>query len=1037
MRLLQELASKQIRLTLEGETLRANGPLEQLTASLRDDLKRHKPELIAMLRQSSVASPSDEAAASRCAGEAQLPRSRASTGEAAAGVRSPGPQVGPGVSTCLRRRPDGQAFPTLPNQRRLLRLEALRAPGSLYNIPLAFSLAGALELPSFMAALADVQTRHEALRMTFPNRGSLESPSVSLFPIDSSVEFHPCEASNSSDAFKELRRQLCRPFNTSEGPLWRSILVTIGKREQLLGFAFHHTIFDGFSRRVFLTELAECYEARLRGQPPDYRRERPQFGDFAAWSLDDAQQRRHERDGHYWNSQFTRVVAPLKLPAEFRFAAGETDMAGVVSTRRAPQVELGQRLAACSRAWRTTPAAVLLAALAATLQRHTGQTDLLVCLPLANRDTRGTEEMIGFLNTAAPLLIQADPGQTCRQLVAAVNRQALAAASHSWIDLDQWTHSSFLSRAPLNRLLFSYQESLEGPLLLGGQIATALPVRKDAADFGMAFQCEMTASGLAVDLDCDSRLFTAGAADQFLERWQAVLTTVLDDPDTALRNLPTWGLSDAALREQLEQLPQVDEAAVQTDAASGEVDIWVVLNEHTPISLPELRQRMADWVPTWRLPRSVTPVDQLTRDESGQIDFGPLRALTANRQRNGSAANMPVRSPRTDLERQLVELWREVLWLDQAPSIDDSFQELGGHSLLAVRMIQQLELSLRRRLPTAAVRNLSTIACFAEALAEVGPIADDGREDDQSDENQSDDQEGRQEGHKDDNRVVAMATSREPLPDVLRGLNRYVGSWNGWRRTPESLIVGLNVGGERPPLFWCLQNQFELRQLARYLGPDQPVYGMRSGNEVMVKDQANIDRLGAFYADEIGRICPSGNLLVGGNCQAAWIAFRVAVELRHAGREIPLLFLHEKFVPQPYDGAIAMTFGRQSDRNPYLDTATPEEQYRQFYSGSLSIDLVRGSHGRFFKEPNVQDFVRVIALRRDICLSIRKTLGGDALPCPRSGMNGWQPPRPAAADSSTPISTWTGLAPSTTDTCPETGIGFWKTFTSLFTKSTR
>jgi hypothetical protein len=249
--------------------------------------------------------------------------------------------------------------------------------------------------------------------------------------------------------------------------------------------------------------------------------------------------------------------------------------------------------------------------------------------------------------------------------------------------------------------------------------------------------------------------------------------------------------------------------------------------------------------------------------------------------------------------------------------------------------------------------------------------------------------------------------------------------------------VGLHVDGARPPLFWCLQNQFELQQLARYLGPDQPVYGMRSGNYVMVKDQANIDRLAAYYADEIRQLRLAGPLLVGGNCQAALIAFGVAVELRRAGHEVPLLYLHEKFVPSPYDGPIAMTFGRQSDRNPYLTDPEPEREFSRFYTGPLTVDLVRGSHGRFFKEPNVQDFTRVIRTRRDECFLARLSKEGDFQTCPPSGTNGLPPLPPARAGSSTPTCTWTARERSTTATWPETGIAFWKTFTSLFTRNTR
>ena len=200
---------------------------------------------------------------------------------------------------------------------------------------------------------------------------------------------------------------------------------------------------------------------------------------------------------------------------------------------------------------------------------------------------------------------------------------------------------------------------------------------------------------------------------------------------------------------------------------------------------------------------------------------------------------------------------------------------------------------------------------------------------------------------------------------MLRRLRAYTSSWIGARATPESVVVGLNVGGTRTPLFWCLQRYQELTQLARYLGPDQPVYGMRSARKIMTtRTDGNLALLASHYADEILALRPNGPYIVGGNCGATRVAFPLAQELEARGGKVALLILHEKFIARPWAGRVALMFGRESDRNPYLRFADPAFGWRKYYTGPISVDIVSGAHAEFFVEPNVQ--VLTDAIRRRI-----------------------------------------------------------------------
>ena len=182
----------------------------------------------------------------------------------------------------------------------------------------------------------------------------------------------------------------------------------------------------------------------------------------------------------------------------------------------------------------------------------------------------------------------------------------------------------------------------------------------------------------------------------------------------------------------------------------------------------------------------------------------------------------------------------------------------------------------------------------------------------------------------------------------------YTTAWQGKRVRQNSLIIGMNTTGTKQPLFWCLQGYRELSQLSKYLGKDQPTYGMRSGHLFMEYTPENIQALATHYVLEILAIQPDSPYLLGGNCQSALIIFEIAQQLISKGKTITLLFQMEQFVTQLYPGRVALIFGRESLFNPYKKFRSPELGYRKFYTGKFSVNIISGGHGQFFNEPNIQ-----------------------------------------------------------------------------------
>ena len=210
---------------------------------------------------------------------------------------------------------------------------------------------------------------------------------------------------------------------------------------------------------------------------------------------------------------------------------------------------------------------------------------------------------------------------------------------------------------------------------------------------------------------------------------------------------------------------------------------------------------------------------------------------------------------------------------------------------------------------------------------------------------------------------------------LLARQRQLTSSWEGYRPHPKSLLVGRNLPAKLqpprmffepcspPPLFWCMQGFKELENLADRLGPDWPLWGMRSAH-LLSKDPIDLRALARDYAAEIVALQPRRPLVLGGNCQGARIIWEIAQELRRSGYDIALLFLMEVNILQHYPGRVALLYGRDSHLNPLRRSPQIERKWQRFYHHH-TVDEIACVHGQFFDRPNIEDLTA--KLRKRIC----------------------------------------------------------------------
>ncbi|MER5733128.1 amino acid adenylation domain-containing protein [Streptomyces sp. NPDC002138] len=456
-----------------------------------------------------------------------------------------------GTADPIARRPEGARLPLSFAQQRLWFVEQFAGPSPLYSIACTVRLSGRLDAAALEGALGRVVARHEALRTTFrvedgrPEQVVHAPAGVALALTDLS----PLTEDARRTALDELTEQESRrPFDLGAGPLLRAGLVKTADEEHLLLLTVHHIVADGWSLDILVRELAHHYGADARELP-----ELPvQYADFALWQ--------HERvsgdvlDGQlaHWRERLAGAPSTVDLPTD-RPRTARQSFAGASFPWRLDG-DLATRLTALARAHDATLYMALLAGFTAVAHRWSGQEDLVVGSPVANRNHPQTEGLIGFFVNMLPLRADLSGNPTFRELMGRVRESALAAYAHQDVPFERIVEETRPDRdaggrTPFANLLLVLQNTPETRIELPGLRMDVAAVDTGTAKFDLHLQVTETPQGLTGLADYSTELYDERTVRRFIDQWLRLLTAAVADPDTRLDALPL--LSGAERRAEL------------------------------------------------------------------------------------------------------------------------------------------------------------------------------------------------------------------------------------------------------------------------------------------------------------------------------------------------------------------------------------------------------------------------------------------------------------------------------------------------------
>ncbi|WP_370683376.1 amino acid adenylation domain-containing protein [Pseudomonas syringae pv. atrofaciens] len=508
--LLELFGRHAVVLEVDGDKLRCKAPRGFLNDEMLQALKQHKAELIALL------SGTDPAA--------------------------------------IPRRAAGQtAVPLSFSQRQLWFLDQMEPGNAFYNVPTAVLLKGALDVPVLERALNELIMRHEILRTTFASVDGeprqLVHPAMPLvMPGVDLRDLSP--TARDAHVSMAVEQEAKAPFDLASGPLLRASLLRLADEEYLWLYSVHHIIADGWSMGVILQEVTTVYGDFLRGQASSLAPLAVQYADYACWQQQRLSDEALAGQLDFWKRTLADAPPLLDMPAD-RPRPTVQRYVGATFSSTVDGTTL-RALNALARQTQGTLFNVLIGALSVLLWRHSGQRDLCIGTPFANRSRPEIEPLIGhFVNTQV-IRQRLDPQQTFAELLREVRATLLDVHAHQDVPFDRVVEAVNPQRdtaySPLFQVMMVLQNTPGNAAQMQGLSMTPYGTGSATAKFDLAFEWVERDGVLSLLVEYNTDLFDQTSIERLSGHYRQLLEQVALNPKQPVGALTL--ISDAE-REQI------------------------------------------------------------------------------------------------------------------------------------------------------------------------------------------------------------------------------------------------------------------------------------------------------------------------------------------------------------------------------------------------------------------------------------------------------------------------------------------------------
>ncbi|RTQ82745.1 non-ribosomal peptide synthetase, partial [Stenotrophomonas maltophilia] len=446
----------------------------------------------------------------------------------------------------IERADRSAPLPLSWSQQRLWFLNQLDpAAGAAYHLASAARLSGTLDRDALQAALDRIVFRHESLRSRFVTLGDtpvqvIDAPETGFTLIDHDLSCDDITGREERVA-DMAAAEASAHFDLSNGPLVRGRLLRLAENEHVLLVTQHHIVSDGWSMGVFIHELQAQYAAAVVGNDDPLSPLPLQYADYATWQRGWL---KHDALAHqvdFWRNHLANAPALIGLPTDRPRPAVQSFRGETVAVHI--PAALTSALKQLSKRHGTTLFMTLLTGWATLLSRWSGQSDLVIGTPVANRSRPELEPMIGFFVNTLAMRIRLDGKLSVAALLAHVRATALGVYSHQDVPFDQVVEAvrpaRSLSHGPLFQVMLSLNNTFGGePRALGGLVLEPLQIAQGTTHFDLSLALAERAGEICGVAQFASDLFDADSVKRHVAAFSTVLSAMVADDSQPIIELP-------------------------------------------------------------------------------------------------------------------------------------------------------------------------------------------------------------------------------------------------------------------------------------------------------------------------------------------------------------------------------------------------------------------------------------------------------------------------------------------------------------------
>jgi amino acid adenylation domain-containing protein len=440
------------------------------------------------------------------------------------------------------------------SQQRLWFLDQYEPGKPFYNVPLGLRFSGPLNVTALEQSLDEIIRRHELLRTVFSVVDG-EPVQIIMPPVSGSLSLVDLRDRSESEREGEARRlassEARRAFDLEQGPLLRATLIRLNEDDHLLVLVLHHIVSDGWSMGVLHRELSSLYRAFSQSQPSPLGPLPIQYADYAVWQREWFTGPELERQLSYWKQQLKGAPDVLCLPTDYPRPAVQSYRGARQSMELSRDLTRG--LKALSRKEGVTLFMTLLAAFQTLLYRYTGQEDVLVGSPIANRTRTEIERLIGFFVNTLVLRGDLSGNPTFREVLHRMRKVALEAYEHQDLPFEKLVEElnpqRSLSHAPLFQVMFVLQNAPAAHRDLPGLTWNQVKLNNGTTKFDLSVAMSEQSDGIKGSLEYSTDLFDEATIIRLGRHFTTLLEGIVADPERSVSDLPI--LTEPEKRELL------------------------------------------------------------------------------------------------------------------------------------------------------------------------------------------------------------------------------------------------------------------------------------------------------------------------------------------------------------------------------------------------------------------------------------------------------------------------------------------------------